>query len=269
MAGNIITLLTDFGMTDYFVPAMKGVILTINSEARIVDLAHEIPPLDIRKGSFVLGASYKDFPAGTIHVAVIDPGVGTERRPIIVETADALFVGPDNGIFSRIYENEDGWKVYRIDESEYQLPKSSSTFNGRDIFAPVAAWLSRGIAPDRIGVEISDPVRLNPLRPGIDLLTGRIVATIINIDRFGNCVTSLTPDDLPVDEVDGQGLLVAGSVIDQFCDCFGAAQYPERPFAYPGSAGYWEIGCWYDSAADRLGIRTGDQVVVDFSRGDQ
>jgi S-adenosylmethionine hydrolase len=176
---------------------------------------------------------------------------------------------PDNGIFSRIYENEDGWKVYRIDESEYQLPKSSSTFNGRDAFAPVAAWLSRGIAPDRIGVEISDPVRLTPLRPGIDLLTGRIVAAIINIDRFGNCVTSLTPDDLPVDEVDGQGLLVAGSVIDQFCDCFGAAQYPERPFAYPGSAGYWEIGCWYDSAADRLGIRTGDQVVVDFSRGDQ
>lgn len=120
MSGKLITLLTDFGTTDYFVPSMKGVILTINPEARIVDLSHGILPLDIGNGAFVLGASYKYFPAGTIHVAVVDPGVGTERRPIIVETADALFVGPDNGIFSRIYENERGWRIFRIDQPEYR-----------------------------------------------------------------------------------------------------------------------------------------------------
>ena len=152
----LITLLTDFGTADYFVGAMKGVIFSINPTARVVDITHEIPPHDIRAGAFTLHAVYKSFPPQTIHVAVVDPGVGSTRRPILVVGGDQFFVGPDNGLFGYVYEREPRCRVFHLTREEYFRRPVSQTFHGRDIFAPVAAALSRGVEPPELGDEIKD-----------------------------------------------------------------------------------------------------------------
>ena len=163
---TVITLLTDFGTADYFVGAVKGAILSVDPQAAIVDITHEIPPQDIEAGAFTLLASYKTFPAGTIHMAVVDPGVGSTRRPIVVIANEQFFVGPDNGIFSYICDRESSHRTFHITEEKYFRPSPSSTFHGRDIFAPVAAALSKGVKPEELGSEIEDEVRLGSLRSG-------------------------------------------------------------------------------------------------------
>ena len=262
----MITLLTDFGTADYFVPAVRGVILRINPEARIVDLTHDIAPHDIAGGAFTLWACYREVPPGTIHLAVVDPGVGSARRPLIIETPTARFVGPDNGIFSRIIDAEPEVEIFRIDPTVERIgggqPLRSATFHGRDIFAPVAAWLSRGLAPRELGVPVTDPVRLPEVRPWFDAQTGRLIGQVIYLDRYGNCVTNLDHVALPWPVPAGSRLMVAGVEIRQFVSHFGEAVDREAAFAYPGSAGYWEIGCWCAPAATRLGIRVGTVVEV-------
>ncbi|MEY3285034.1 MAG: S-adenosyl-l-methionine hydroxide adenosyltransferase family protein [Acidobacteriota bacterium] len=267
----IITLLTDFGSTDYFVPAVKGVILSINPEARLIDLTHEVPAHDIAAGSFILGASYGYYPPRTIHLAVVDPGVGSTRRAIVVATPQALFVAPDNGLLTGVYDNEPEYQVYDIGErwrAAYLRRTISPTFHGRDLFAPVAAWLSRGLPPAELGELVSDPVRLPrpPAGQGIHesagQLTGQLVGQIIHIDRYGNGVTSLGLSQLPFATAAECGLEVAGQPISLICRYFSEAAGSTEPFAYPGSAGYWEIGCWCDSAARRLGIQRGAVVLV-------
>src|SRR5678815_3382631 len=141
---TIITLTTDFGTADYFVGAVKGVILSENPEARIVDLTHDIPSHDIAAAAFTLLAAYKSFPDKTVHVAVVDPGVGSSRRGIVVAAADQLFVGPDNGIFSHVYEREPGYRVFELTNKKYFRSRVSPSFHGRDVFAPVAAALAKG-----------------------------------------------------------------------------------------------------------------------------
>src|SRR5262249_19198705 len=155
----MITLLTDFGLSDYFVPAVKGVILTINPETKIIDITHDVAAQDVHSAAFLLGACYHNFPAGTVHVAVVDPGVGSSRRAIIVATGEYLFVGPDNGIFSFVYARETGFRVFRIMDDQYFRHPVSLTFHGRDVFAPVAAHIARGVKPEEIGEEIEDYVR--------------------------------------------------------------------------------------------------------------
>ena len=157
---RIITLLTDFGTEDYFVGAMKGIILTRSPTAVIVDITHSIPPQDVRTGTFMLSAVYDSFPAGSIHLAVVDPGVGSNRRPILIEAAGHLFVGPDNGLFSMILDRVPDGTVRHVTNTAYFLPNPSSTFHGRDIFAPVAAALAQGVRPEELGPIIQDPVRL-------------------------------------------------------------------------------------------------------------
>jgi S-adenosylmethionine hydrolase len=147
VATRVITLLTDFGTEDYFVGAMKGVILTRSPQAVVVDITHAIPPQDVQAGAFMLSAVYADFPAGSIHVAVVDPGVGSDRRPILVETADYLFVGPDNGLFSIVLDRNPDAQVRHLLNAHYFLQDQSSTFHGRDISAPVAAALAEGAPP--------------------------------------------------------------------------------------------------------------------------
>lgn len=268
----MITLLTDFGTSDYFVPAVKGVILRINPEARIIDLTHDIAPHDIAGASFTLGACCHEFPPGTIHLAVVDPGVGSARRPLIVETPTAWFVGPDNGIFSRIFAAEPVVKIFQIGPSSGQYgggrPLRSATFHGRDIFAPAAAWLSRGVAPAELGLPVTDPVRLPEVRP-YSVRTGHFTGQIIHVDRYGNCVTNLGFAELPWPIPAGSRqprqpscLRVAGVEITQFVSHFGEAVDRQQPFAYPGSAGYWEIGCWCAPAAGRFGIGVGMEVEV-------
>src|SRR6266478_4986354 len=165
-ARSIITLLTDFGTQDYFVGAMKGVILSTNPAARIVDLTHDIPPQDIHAGAFNLLAVYKDFPRGTIHVAVVDPGVGSNRRPILIECAHQIFVGPDNGLFSWICEREGNWRAHHLTNQEFLHQPTSKTFHGRDVFAPVAAALSNGARPEEVGPVLDAIVELESLNPG-------------------------------------------------------------------------------------------------------
>ena len=207
--------------------AVKGVILSSNPETRIVDLTHEIPPQDIEAAAFNLLAAYKSFPAGTIHVAVVDPGVGSTRRGICVVAGNHYFVGPDNGIFSYIYEREPGFRVFELADKSFFAAEVSSTFHGRDVFAPVAAALAAGVHAEELGAEINDVARLEPL--GALTFAKRtakgeaIQGRLIHIDRFGNCVTNITRDQLTPDLIrDGGGLWINGRTISSFRDFFVA-----------------------------------------------
>ncbi len=259
----LITLLTDFGTADYFVGAMKGVILSINREARIVDITHEIPPQDIQAGAFTLMAAYQCFPAETVHVAVVDPGVGSERRPIVVSGGGQFFVGPDNGLFSFIYERERDARVFHLTNEEYFRPSVSATFHGRDVFAPVAGALSKGVSPEQLGEEIRDCVRLPFLNAKLSA-DNSVVASIIHIDRFGNCVTNLTPDDITATMIAaGVNLTINGWKITSFRRFFAEMQdTPSELFAIWGSAGYLEISAYQASAAQLLGAKRGQPVTV-------
>lgn len=240
-----ITLLTDFGAADYFAGAMKGAILSVNPHAAIVDITHEIPAQDVAAGAFTLLAAYETFPAGTIHVAVVDPGVGSSRRTIVVSAADQFFVGPDNGLFTYIYDRHPRFEVFHITATNYFRHPVSTTFHGRDIFAPIAAELSNGIDLSSLGTRISDPIRLPTTRE----------FQVIHIDRFGNLITNITRDDFR----EGTSLSVNGKVISAVRRFFSEGETDE-PFAIWGSAGFLEIAVNGRSAADLLGVRRGDPV---------
>ena len=242
----MITLLTDFGTADYFVGAVKGAILSVNPAAVIVDITHEIPPQDIAAGAFTLLAAYKTFPAGTIHMAVIDPGVGSTRRPIIVNANEQSLIGPDNGLFTYIYDRDPSHRTFHITSDRYFRPSPSTTFHGRDIFAPVAAALSTGIAPEEFGPEISDTVRLPSLNTPL---------RIIHIDRFGNCITNITRDRLPSET----SLIINGRTINEFRQFYGEGD-EKSLFAIWGSAGFLEISVNGGDAAKLLAAKRGDEV---------
>ncbi len=257
----IITLLTDFGTADYFVGAVKGVILAAAPAAHIVDLTHQIPAPDIEAAAFTLLAAYKSFAKGTVHVAVVDPGVGSSRRGIVVSTAEQLFVGPDNGIFSYIYERESKFKVYELSNAKFFCEPVSPTFHGRDIFAPVAAALSQGIKPATLGKPVKDPVRLAPLTP--ERRDSQLLARIIHIDRFGNCVTNITPASLTQGMIDaGAHLVVKGKKITSFCKFFAEQGGRFELFCVWGSAGFLEIAVTDGSAAKFLNATRGQSVAV-------
>jgi S-adenosylmethionine hydrolase len=254
----LITLLTDFGTADYFVGAMKGAILSVHAEARIFDLTHEIPPHDIRAGAFQLLAAYKTFPPSTIHVAVVDPGVGSERRPLLMSAGGQFFVGPDNGLFSYIYEREVDARVFHLTRAEYFRHPVSATFHGRDIFAPVAGALSSGRTCDELGVEITDYVRLKPSLPA-STDNELLECSILHIDRFGNCITNLTREHLSGDDFKrGARIHINGEMIDTFREFFAEGEDGSgRLFAIWGSAGFLEIVAFLDSAARRLHAERG------------
>ena len=263
---TVVTLLTDFGTADYFVGAVKGVILTINPHVSIVDITHEIPPQDIQAGAFTLLTCYRDFPAGTIHVAVVDPGVGSTRRAIVVSPGSHYFVGPDNGLFSYVLDREQSYQTFDVTAREYFRKEPSSTFHGRDIFAPVAAALSKGVKPAKLGPQIEDAVRL-PSLSAMKQKDGKLKGRILHIDRFGNCITNLTRADLP--ETEGKRLLIKGRVIKAFRQ-FYADEDGLKPksgsnrelFAIWGSAGFLELSLNGSSAAKLLRAKRGDTVTV-------
>jgi S-adenosyl-L-methionine hydrolase (adenosine-forming) len=256
----MITLLTDFGTIDYFVPAVKGVILSINPAAAIVDLTHEIAPQDIESAAFTLAACYRNFPPGTIHVTIVDPGVGSKRRAIVVSAGDHFFVGPDNGIFSHVYAREPDLKVHHASRDEFLRHPVSTTFHGRDVFAPLAGWLSRGVSPASFGEVIEDYVRLEITQPMKRRNSDGLDGVVIHVDRFGNCVTNLTDADFRPKL--NSRFEAEGVEIVRFGDHFAEFGEVAEPFAYLGSAGYWEIAIWRDSAAERLGIRRGSRVTA-------
>lgn len=254
----VVTLLTDFGTADYFVAAVKGVILTINPSATIVDITHEIPPQDIESGAFTLLTCYRDFPSGTVHMAVVDPGVGSARRGIVVRTGSHYFVGPDNGLFSYIFDTERTHETFHIAEDKYFRQPASTTFHGRDVFAPVAAALSQGVKPGKFGPRVKDEVRLRSLSPV--KRNAKVEGRIIHIDRFGNCVTNFTRADLPES---GARLVVKRRVIETFRQFYGDEnQSKKQIFAIWGSAGFLELSVNGGSAADRLGVKRDDPVIA-------
>lgn len=262
-SSRVITLLTDFGTTDYFVAAVKGVILSANASVRIVDITHEIPPQDIEAAAFTLLAAYSSFPPGTVHVAVVDPGVGSSRRGIAIKVHEQFFVGPDNGIFSYVCDGATP-EVFHLTNQKFFRPSASTTFHGRDVFAPVAAALASGVKPDELGPSLTDMVRLSPLAPATER-NGRIKGRIIHVDRFGNCVINITRAELPDDSIAaGASLRINGRNITTFRKFFAeGASGRSRLFAIWGSAGFLEIAVTNGSAAKLLKAKRGDLVIVE------
>ena len=259
----LVTLLTDFGTGDYFVGAMKGALLTVNPRAQIVDITHEIAPHDVEAGAFTLLAAFDAFPAGTIHVAVVDPGVGSSRRAIVVESREHIFVGPDNGVFGYVYERVHALRVFHVTNEKYFRPQVSATFHGRDIFAPVAGALSLGVRPEEFGPEVTDFVRL-PFAAPERRTDGTLVATVIHVDRFGNCITNISPRDLDEESIRrGVRLVVGDREVRRFRRFFGEEDDAVgEPFAIWGSAGLLELAVFRDSAARVLGAGRGRIVEV-------
>ena len=253
---SFIALLTDFGTKDYFVGAMKGAILSINSDVQIVDISHDNKRHDIAAAGFTLFACYDDFPKKTIFVTVVDPGVGSDRQAILVKTDDYYFIAPDNGLLSFIFNEFDNFRVFNITKKEYAAENISRTFHGRDVFAPAAAHLSKGAKPEEFGAEITDFVSYNYLKP-TELSNGNIEALVIHTDGFGNLITNLKPEDLPEKFI----LQIGDKYIDKFQKHFSEADESEV-FMIFGSAGYLEVVSFKDSAKDFLGVETGDKIIV-------
>jgi S-adenosyl-L-methionine hydrolase (adenosine-forming) len=239
------------------------VILSMNPAAEIVDITHEIPPQDIHSAAFNLLACHRDFPAGTIHVAVVDPGVGSNRRAIVVDCDGRFFVGPDNGLFSWIVQREEHHRAYRISNQKWFRHPVSDTFHGRDIFAPVAAALSIGAKVAEVGPAIDSIVQLESLAPKVRA-DGRIEGAIIHIDRFGNCVTNFTAEHLGGGSTDASLKLsinetLVSSVRQFFTDKSGK---DDELFMYLGSAGFIEIATRNASAAVILNARRGQSLTL-------
>ena len=253
---RIITLLTDFGLRDHYVSTMKGVMLGINPELTLVDISHLVPPQDIQSGAFTLSQAYPYFPPRTIHLAVVDPGVGTSRKAIAVAAGDQFFVAPDNGLLTYVLERETGAVAYEINARELFRQPVSATFHGRDVFAPVAAWISRDTPIQRLGSVLNLPVRF--AIPSLTRLQHSLLrAAILAVDQFGNLVTNLKPEDLP-----RPCKIVAGRrEITHFRATFGEGS-PGEMFVVPGSAGYLEIVVRNGSAAAELGLAPGAPIDV-------
>lgn len=261
----IVTLITDFGTADYFVGALKGAVLASNPEALVVDITHEVPPYDVEAGAFILRAAFETFPEGTVHVAVVDPGVGSARRAIAVEGRGHTFVGPDNGIFGHVYARIGPFRVFQLTNRNFFRREVSPTFHGRDIFAPVAGALSRGVLAEELGPEVFDFVRLPSagVEKGAD---GTLVGAVIHVDHFGNLVTNITAKDLSAESVArGARLRIGGREVRRFRRFFAEdAEGVGEPFAVWGSAGLLEVAVFRDSAARVLGIGRGDKVEVNL-----
>jgi S-adenosylmethionine hydrolase len=258
---QLITLITDFGVADTYVGVLKGVILSINSSCNIVDITHQIPPQDVREACFALNISHSYFPKGTIHLVIVDPGVGSQRRPLVIETQEYFFIGPDNGVFTAILVNPGLKSVIEITNTQYFLTEVSRTFHGRDIFAPVAAHLANGFPLSRFGTPVSDYVLLDWPQPSV-MNPGEVWGTIIHIDRFGNLVTNFSR--AYTEQITGNpGFRIecAGKVITQIVPSYAHAQPGELCGVF-GSNNYLEISVSHGSARDILNARPGDCVKI-------
>ena len=260
---SLITLITDFDTTDHFVGTMKGVILNINPDVQIVDICHKVASYDIFDAAFTLAQSYRFFPPDTIHLVVVDPGVGTVRRPLLVRTMAYKFVAPDNGVLSLIYEREERAEVRHITADHYFLNPVSNTFQGRDVFAPVVGWLSKGVEVDKFGEPITEYTKFaapKPKRVGDSLIKG----VALRIDKFGNIITNLTPEDVPqlfAENPPPFKIMINEQEITRLNLAYSMGK-PSEVFAIVGSSGYIEICTNRGSAAKILNVNRGVEVGV-------
>lgn len=263
---NLITLTSDFGLKDPFAGMMKGVIYNINGSANIVDITHEIRSQDILEGAFIISQSYRFFPKDTVHVAVVDPGVGSTRRPILVMASGHYFIGPDNGILSLVIDEDPNSKVIEITKEQYFLRSVSATFHGRDIFAPAAAWLSKGVDPAHFGSVISNYTSL--MMPAIEKGPGYIKGKVIYIDRFGNVITNIPSALLNTLIQSGISMSslktkISGAEITGLNRYYAEVKVGEIG-AIIDSFGLFEIYAYMGSAAKILYAGKGDTVEIQY-----
>ena len=258
---HVVTLTTDFGLADHFVGAMKGVVLDVLPEANIVDISHAVQAFDVLDGALMISAAYSYFPAGTVHMVVVDPGVGSERRPILAAVGEHYFVAPDNGVLSLVYQNAERISVREITSSHYFRQPVSTTFHGRDIFAPVAANLAKGVDPAKFGEEITDYAAFAAPKPKA-APDGSLRGIVLKIDRFGNLLTNIRATDAP--HLLGENappfrIVVGQHEIAEILTHYAQGR-PGKLFGIIGSAGYLEISSNRTSAAKLLGAVKGTEV---------
>jgi hypothetical protein len=262
-ASRIVTFTTDFGLNDPFVGILHGVVLNIHRETTVVDVCHAVASYDVFDGGWTIAQAYRFFPPRTVHVVVVDPGVGSTRRPIIVETDDYIFVAPDNGVLSLIEARESKVAVRHITAERYFLQPVSHTFHGRDIFAPVAAWLSKGVAPSEFGPEISDYVRL-PLPQVERIAENSLRGVVLKVDKFGNLITNISQQDAPAlfgSAVPPVTILISGQTITRVCQSYTDGGEDEF-FAIVGSSGFLEIAARQSPAAEKLTAGVGTPIGI-------
>jgi S-adenosylmethionine hydrolase len=259
MGKPIITLTTDFGTKDGYVGAVKGVIKRINPDAEVVDITHETGPFDILGAAFTLNSFYRFFPRGTIHLAVVDPGVGSQRQPLVIKSKDFFFVGPDNGLFSFVFENETITDMVVISNEEYFLAELSSTFHARDLFAPVAGYLSLGVKVNEFGKAAKECYKLAIPEP--KLSKGKLSGEIIHIDGFGNLVTNIAAKSLQGRKV--AAITMARRRIKRFARSYSDIKEGDVG-ALIGSSDLLEIALDQGSAQQALKSKVGSAVTVTF-----
>jgi S-adenosylmethionine hydrolase len=265
----VVGLLSDFGLKDSYVAEVKAVILRICPNVQIVDISHEVAKFDVRMGAFLLASAVPYFPKGTVHVAVVDPGVGTKRRPIIVETKRGFLVGPDNGVLMLAAEREGVKNVFMIDNPRFMLPRVSKTFHGRDVFAPVAAFLAKGRLPSEMGPRITNyavPDFSKPLIRG-SVLTGMV----LHVDDFGNIITNISSNELErIKAKTGDDLLVKLGKMSHMvkcCSAYGEVGANEL-LALVGGHGFLEISVNQGDAAKRLNVTAGMHIRIERAKND-
>jgi S-adenosyl-L-methionine hydrolase (adenosine-forming) len=258
----IVTLTTDFGTNDHFVGAVKGVILDITPDAQIVDISHAVQAFDVLDGALAISQAYSYFPNGTVHVVVVDPGVGTTRRPILASSDGYHFVAPDNGVLSMVYAKEERIHVRHITSEHYFRMPVSNTFHARDVFAPVAAYLAKMVDSHKFGDDIEDYVRFAAPRPKP---TGenRMRAVVLKVDRFGNLITNVTPEDVPALFAESAKfkIVVGSKEITEIRKAY-AEGTPGEVFGIIGSMGYLELVANRAAAAQLTGAGKGSEVSI-------
>jgi len=262
---RVVTFTSDFGLDDPFVGIMHGVVLSIHPETRMVDICHAIPSFNVLDAAWTIAQAYRFFPPRSVHVVVVDPGVGSARRPILAETDDYIFVAPDNGVLSLVEMREPKFTVRHITAERYFLQPVSQTFHGRDVFSPVAGWLSKSVAPAEFGPEISDYARLT--LPAVEHIgENSLRGVVLKVDKFGNLITNIGEQEAPAlfaTTPPAVSILVAGQTIG--CVCHSYAEGGEDEFfAIVGSSGYLEIAAKQASAAEKLASGVGTPVGVVF-----
>jgi S-adenosyl-L-methionine hydrolase (adenosine-forming) len=258
-ANGIVAVTTDFGLRDPYVGIMSGVMLGINANARIVDVTHHVAPQDVAHGSFVLASAAAAFPAGTVHLAVVDPGVGGKRRAIAMRTSQQLFVAPDNGLLSDVMDADQDFVAVELSNPEYFRAEVSQTFHGRDIFAPVAAHLSLGVDIDALGERVTNPLRLRTSQP--EIAADGVKGSVRFVDHFGNIVTNI-PGSL-VSTHDAE-IALGDLRIQGLANAYETAA-EGRPLAIVNSYGLVEIAVRGGNAAARLGARRGTAITIRFT----